>query len=373
MGPARILNVDDYGPGRYARSKMLRQFGFEVQEAANGTEALLKVANKPDVVLLDINMPDLDGLEVCRRIKGNPATSNIIVLHLSASKVNSIDRVIGLNNGADSYLTEPIEPEVLAATVRALIRARRAEDALRRSNQDLRELTHLLSHDLREPLRAITVYAELLDKSFGGRLNAAERQYLDFTLSGARHMNEVIEGVLVFSRTMHEGFVAVDVPAGDALRAACSELELSLKESGAQVSVGSLPVVRANMAALTRVFSNLLSNSVKYAGDAAPRISITAEAVGGSCKFTVRDHGIGIEPEYHRAIFEPFKRLHGKEIAGVGIGLSLCRRLIEAQGGQMWVESEAGQGSSFFFTLPQAGPDERAGGPTDLASRRSAQ
>lgn len=266
-----ILNVDDYGPGRYARSKMLRQFGFEVWEAANGTQALKLVEEKPDIVLLDINMPDIDGLEVCRRIKGNPATASIIVLHLSASKVHASDRVTGLNNGADSYLTEPVEPEVLVATVRALLRARAAEDALRRSNQDLRELTHLLSHDLREPLRAMTIYSQLLDASLGDRLTPKERQLMDFTLAGARQMNELIEGVLVFSRTLYDGFAAVDMSSEDALRAASSELQLLLRESGARLDIGPLPLVRANFTAITRVFSNLISNSIKYAGGRPPR------------------------------------------------------------------------------------------------------
>src|SRR5579862_5950807 len=170
MGSPLILNVDDYAPGRYARSKILRQFGFRVAEAGSGTEALRMLEEHPDVVLLDINMPDLSGLEVCRRIKNDPTTASILVLHLSASSIQDSDRAIGLNNGADSYLTEPIEPEVLVATVRALLRARSAEEALRRSNQDLLTLTQLLSHDIREPLRAMNIYAELLQRSAAARL-----------------------------------------------------------------------------------------------------------------------------------------------------------------------------------------------------------
>ena len=354
MATPVVLNVDDYAPARYARSKMLRQSGFEVLEASNGGEALRMLEKKPDVVLLDINMPDMTGLEVCRRIKENPATESIVVLHLSASSIHDSDRIAGLNNGADSYLTEPVQPELLVATIHALLRARKAEDALRVSNQDLRELTYLLSHDMREPLRAMTIYTHLLEESVADKLTAEERQYLDFTLSGARQMNELIEGVLLFSRTLHEGFEAADVPAGDAVRAACTELDLLLRESGAHIDIGPLPMVRANLTALTRVFANLLSNSIKYSGGTVPEISITAESNGKDCTFTVRDNGIGIDPQYHREVFEPFKRLHGRNVSGVGIGLSLCRKIIEGHGGRIWVESEAGKGAAFLFTLPRA-------------------
>ncbi len=112
-------------------------------------------------------------------------------------------------------------------------------------------------------------------------------------------------------------------------------------------------MVRANRAALTRVFVNLISNSIKYGGETPSEISIAAECAGGTCTFTVKDNGIGIDPKYHDTIFEPFKRLHGKDVSGVGIGLSLCRKIIEGHGGRMWVESEVGKGSTFFFTLPE--------------------
>jgi len=348
-----ILNVDDYAPARYARTKILQQAGYEVGEAGSGTEALKMLEKKPDVVLLDINLPDMDGFEVCRRIKADPNTASILVLHLTASNVGDADRATGLNNGADSYLTEPIEPDVLIATVRALLRAREAENALRRSNQDLRELTHLLSHDIREPLRAITIYAELLEESLGDRLTAQEREFMNYTLSGAHQLSALIEGMLIFSRTLHEGLGAINVSAGEAVKAACAELELLLRESGARVDIGPMPVVRANLAALTRVFSNLLSNSIKYRSPASPEISITAKCCDGVWTITIRDNGIGIKAEYHDTIFEPFKRLHGKESSGVGLGLSLCRRIIEAHGGRIWVESEVAKGSSFSFTLPQ--------------------
>jgi len=362
MAAPLILNVDDYDPGRYARTKILRQAGFEVREAASGTEALQLLAIQPDIVLLDINLPDVDGFEVCRRIKADPSTAGIFVLHLSASNIRDTDRVIGLNNGADSYLTEPIAPEVLVATVRALLRARGAEEALRRSNRGLREMSDLLSHDIRESLRGITVYTELLERSVADRLSAQEQEFLGHTLSCARKMGALIEGVLAYSRTVHGMAESVDVSATESVQSALVELDLMIRESGARIEVGPLPTVRANPTALTRVFSNLLSNGIKYRGTSAPVISIKAERAGNTCTFTIRDNGIGLAPEDHQKIFEPFKRLHGKDAAGVGLGLALCQRIIEAHGGSIWVESEIGKGSSFSFTIPAA-----SGAPSSAA------
>jgi len=347
-----ILNVDDYAPGRYARTKILQQAGFAVLEAGSGTAALALLKMEPDIILLDINLPDVDGFEVCRRIKADPSTAGIFVLHLSASSIQDADRVTGLNNGADSYLAEPVAPEVLVATIRALLRARRAEDALRRSNKYLRELTDLLSHDIRESLRGVTVHAELLERSLEDRLNAKEREFMSHTLSGARNMGALIEGVLAYSRTLQEGAESIDISAAESAQAAIAELDLMIRESNARIEVGPMPSVRANPTALTRVFSNLVGNSIKYRGSTAPLIVITALEGNGICTFTIRDNGIGIAPGYHKTIFQPFKRLHNKEGSGVGLGLALCRRIIEAQGGSIWVESELGKGSSFSFTLP---------------------
>src|SRR5580698_4681313 len=170
-------------------------------------------------------------------------------------------------------------------------------------------------------------------------------------LSGARKMGALIEGVLAYSRTLHEGTELTDVAPAESVQSALAELALMIGESGARIEVGPMPMVRANSTALTRVFSNLVSNSIKYRGATAPVIMITSATADSICTFTVSDNGIGIASEYHDMIFEPFKRLHGKDLAGTGLGLALCRGMIEAQGGRIWVASEAGKGSSFSFTL----------------------
>ncbi|HEY3838071.1 MAG TPA: response regulator, partial [Bryobacteraceae bacterium] len=158
-----ILNVDDYLPGRYARTKVLRQAGFQVVEAQTGKEALdMAILHKPALVLLDVNLPDMNGFEVCKRIREEPALSSLTILHISASAIMPQQQVRGLDSGADGYLVEPMEPSVLIATVNAYLRMRRAEAALRRSNQGLEEFAFVISHDLQEPLRNISIYTELL-------------------------------------------------------------------------------------------------------------------------------------------------------------------------------------------------------------------
>ena len=158
-----ILNVDDYGPGRYARTRVLQQAGFNVQEAATGKEALeLASTYCPPLILLDVNLPDMSGFEVCRLMRQNPRTLSSTIVHISSSNVLPHHQVTGLNGGADSYLVEPIEPTVLIATVKAFFRAREAEEALRRSNEELEQFSYRVAHDLTEPLRTIVTHTQLM-------------------------------------------------------------------------------------------------------------------------------------------------------------------------------------------------------------------
>src|SRR5262249_54891072 len=154
---SRILNVDDYIPGRYARTKILQQAGFSVIEAGTGSETFQAVADhRPSLILLDVNLPDMTGFEICRKLRDNPDTGAAPIIHISASSVQNVHMVNGLEAGADAYLVEPVDSTVLVATVRAFLRARRAESELRKTNEELEWFTHRAAHDLNEPLRAIT-------------------------------------------------------------------------------------------------------------------------------------------------------------------------------------------------------------------------
>ncbi len=174
-------------------------------------------------------------------------------------------------------------------------------------------------------------------------------------LSGARRLGALIEGVLTYSRSIYDLTFMSDISAQDALAAALTELDLLIAESGARIACAEpLPRVRSNKLSLARVFSNLISNSIKYRSEAPVIVRIKAVRDGGFIRFAFEDNGIGIDPKHHARIFDVFKRLHGSEYPGTGIGLSLCRRIIENMGGEIWVESELGQGSHFYFTVPVA-------------------
>jgi DNA-binding response OmpR family regulator len=163
-----ILNVDDYVPGRYARTKILKQAGYPVIEAGTGAEALELVKHqRPALVLLDVNLPDITGFEVCRQLRSDPETETLTILHISASSVLTQHQVSGFEAGADGYLVEPIEPPVLLATVNAYLRARRAEEEMRKTNEELRWFAYRVGHDLNEPLRTITSHTQLLHLRLG--------------------------------------------------------------------------------------------------------------------------------------------------------------------------------------------------------------
>jgi len=349
-----ILNVDDYAPGRYTRTKILTQAGFEVREAATGGEALRIAKEKPQLILLDVNLPDIGGYEVCRRVKQDPETAGTIVLHLSASSLLPEHRIAGLNGGADSYLTEPIAPEVLVATIRALIRAHSAEEALRYSNRQLRDFANMITHELKQPLRSVAIYSDLLSQKVEGRLSVGEQEYLAQIRTAARLMGQRIDSILEYSKAEQGSGDTRDLSSEEVLDECLDELQMLIAETCTQVDHHDLPHVHVNRTGLTRVFVNLITNAIKYKGPADPIITIRAKPQGESYLFSVRDNGLGIEPRFHNQIFEPFERLHGAELSGAGLGLALCRRVVTSAGGEMWVESNLGEGSTFFFTLPAA-------------------
>jgi two-component system, sensor histidine kinase and response regulator len=348
-----ILNVDDYTPGRYARTKLLKQMGFPVVEAGTGNEALEMIEkHRPALVLLDVNLPDVSGIEVCRRIRENPETATTTVLHISASSVLTQHQVLGLDSGADGYIVEPVEPAVLLATVNAFLRARRAEDALRQSTEELRWFAHRVAHDLREPLRTITVYAELLMQCYQGDENSDNAKYLDFIAHAGSRMHSFIDGLLEYSQVTDAQNETTEIDCETIVARVVANLDAAIQESGALITHTPLPAVAADVR-LEYVFQNLISNAIKYRREGVPpKIHVSASQENGEWLFSICDNGIGIEPEYLNSVFEIFRRLHGHEVPGNGIGLALSRKIVEGNGGKIWIESRPGCGSTFYFTLP---------------------
>ena len=348
-----ILNVDDYAPGRYARTRLLQQGGFSVLEAATGVETLRIVEeHNPAVVLLDVNLPDMNGFEVCKLIRDGPKGASTIIIHISASSVQNAHQVHGLDSGADSYLVEPVDPAVLIATVKAFLRTRQAEEALRRSNEELEWFAHRVAHDLRDPLRTITTSTQILEAKLKGRLEATEVKSINFVLEAAFRMDSLISGLLQYAIGGHGGSQE-QVDCESVFARSIANLEAAIVSRNARITHGPLPTIVANTG-LEEVLQNLLSNGIKYSrAGTPPEIYVLADDEGDSWHFTVRDSGIGIAEDDTASIFEIFRRLHGRDIPGSGIGLALTRKIVKAWGGEIWVESQLGVGSTFHFTVPK--------------------
>jgi two-component system, sensor histidine kinase and response regulator len=365
-----ILNVDDHEPGRYAKSRLLKQAGYTVAEAASGSQALeLAALHRPLLIMLDVNLPDISGLEVCRRIKSHPDLGSTPVLQVSASAITNGDQVGGLDNGADAYLIEPVDPDVLLATVRALLRMRKAEaeleqanralqvanNLLSRSNDDLQEFAYMASHDLQEPLKTVSSFATLLERRYRGRFDADADDFLTHIQRSASRMSSLIQGLLLYAQAAQgndEDWAAVNLD--EVLAWTLKDLEQSITEGAATITSDPLPTVTGNRLLLSQLFQNLIHNALKYRKPEEPaRIHVSASPpVNNMVEISISDNGVGVPEKYQGVIFAPFRRLHGQEVPGSGIGLATCQRIAERHGGRIRVESDGeGKGANFCFSL----------------------
>ncbi len=223
-------------------------------------------------------------------------------------------------------------------------------------NKDLEQFAYVASHDLQEPLRAVGGFLTLLQQRYRGQLDAKADEYIGAAVEGATRMQTLINGLLEYSRVGTRGNVPAPAPADAALQEALENLQTLVQESGATVTADPLPVVRADAAQLTHVFQNLVANALKFRSERAPEIHVGARRQDDAWLFWVRDNGIGIEPQYGDRIFVIFQRLHTRsKYPGTGLGLAICKRIVERHGGRIWVESQPGQGATFYFTLPDKG------------------
>lgn len=236
----------------------------------------------------------------------------------------------------------------------ARVRERTAE--LAESNAHLEQFAHSASHDLQEPLRTAFVYGQMLQRECAAKLGAEGNQYLGHVLTGITRMERLLTDLRMFMQaSLSNEDTAPDADAGEALRRALTTLIAAIDRNGASVNYGPLPWVRMHEFQVEQLFQNLVANAIRYRSQEPPRIQVTAAKCGDQCTFSVRDNGIGIDPKHHHRIFGMFKRIHtwGKN-PGTGMGLAICQRIVERAGGRIWVESQLGQGSTFFFTVPAA-------------------
>jgi len=359
-GDALILNVDDSDGARYAKSRILTRAGFNVIEASNGGDALLRAAkDRPTLILLDVKLPDINGLEVCRRLKDNPDTNTILVLQTSASFIGTADKIRALDGGADNYLVEPIEPDELIANVNALLRLGRVERELREVDRRKDEFLATLAHELRNPLGPIRTALALLRKldpvvpAMQENARATIGRHTD-------HLVRLVDDLLDVSR-ISQGKISLQWE-----RVSLASFINSALETSAHIVTGrghaltvALPQeelwVHGDPVRLSQIVANLLLNAAKFTAPGGA-ISISAERQGERVAIRLADNGIGIAAGSIETIFGLFEQSgHAPDRVqdGLGIGLSLVRKLVELHGGQVTVQSPGvGLGSTFEIDLP---------------------
>jgi PAS domain S-box-containing protein len=236
-------------------------------------------------------------------------------------------------------------------------------DRLARSNANLQQFTYAASHDLQEPLRTVVTFTQLLADRYQGKLDAEADEFMNYVISAATRMRELITDLLNYSRTVHHEDVPLkEVPLNDAVNLAAHNLQLAIEESGTVLEAGPLPALDADKVQMIQLFQNLISNAIKYKSADSPIIRISAEQNGPEWVISVCDNGIGIPAEYKEYIFGVFKRLHGNARAGTGVGLAICKSIVERHGGRIWVESEPGRGSTFKFSISTKGASGESAG-----------
>ena len=264
-----------------------------------------------------------------------------------------LEELVAARTSELTAATEQLERDIAARKLAEQELACKALE-LDRSNKDLEKFAYVASHDLQEPLRMVASYTQLLARRYKGKLGAEADDFINFAVDGANRMKQLIQDLLAYSRLSTRGASFAIVDSQDTCKAAITNLHQAIADAGAVLTVDSLPIVLADASQLTQLFQNLIGNAIKYCGDRIPEIRVTARNEGADWIFTVSDKGIGIEPQYFERIFEMFQRLHTrKEYAGTGIGLAICRNIVERHGGKLWVESQLGEGSKFIFTMPQ--------------------
>jgi signal transduction histidine kinase len=371
-----ILIVDDMPANLGVLTSHLERQGYIAVVAQGGEEGVERAEFvQPDLILLDVMMPGVDGFETCRRLKSSPRTRDIPVIFMTAL-TDTGDKLTGFAVGAVDYVTKPLNgAEVLARIethltlygLRQQLAAQNAQlqheiatreetqAALLRSNTELEQLAYVASHDMQEPLRMVASYLQLVAQRYKGQLDADADEFIGYAVDGAKRMQALINDLLAYSRVGTKARPFEPTDCTKVVETALANLRIAIADSRAAVTHGPLPTVTGDPMQLLQLFQNLIGNALKFRRDEPVRVHIEAEAADTHWLFKVSDNGIGIAPEYHERIFVLFQRLHGRgDYPGTGIGLAICKKIVERHGGRIEVESQPGAGSTFRFTLPRA-------------------
>ncbi len=370
----RVLLVEDNPLDATLILRSLRQGGFDTNATTVQDEAAFIRAlhtHKPEIVLADFNLPGWEGMGAVKVLRREGLDIPLILVSGALGDVSAVECI---KRGATDYVLKDGLVRLPEAIRRALeerhLRQQRkhAEEdlakkaaELARSNADLEQFAYVASHDLQEPLRMVAAYTQLLAERYKGKLDEDADKFLGYACEGAVRMQVLIQDLLAFSRVGRKEMACASVDCNAVMRDVLQILEPSIKESGATVTYANLPEVWADNTQMVQLFQNLIANAIKFHGQESPVISVLAEAQAETKDhewlFSVIDNGIGIALEDAELIFAVFQRLHSRtEYPGNGVGLAICKKIVERYGGKIWVESQAGGGSTFKFTLPLQAP-----------------
>jgi light-regulated signal transduction histidine kinase (bacteriophytochrome)/CheY-like chemotaxis protein len=382
--------VDDQPSKLLSYEVILSELGETLIRANSGREALEHLL-KTDiaVVLMDVSMPEIDGFELAEIIRQHPRYQQTAIIFISAVHLTEVDQIKGYAHGAVDYISVPVIPDLLRAKVsvfaelyrktRQLARlnieleqrvAERTADLqraneelvvlnteLKRSNQELDDFAYIASHDLREPLRGIHNYSHFLMEDYGDKLNVEATEQLQTLVRLSQRMEALIDSLLHYSRLNRADPILVEVNLTHVLQDAIEMLKPRIDGDSVQIRCPQvLPCVYGDRAQLTEVMVNLLSNALKYNDKAEKWVEIGVREAAAPSEppvFFVRDNGIGIAPEHNDKVFEIFRRLHPRDDfgGGMGVGLTVVKKIVEHHGGHVWVESAVGNGTAFYFTI----------------------
>ena len=371
----RILVVDDVPANVRLLAGILKIEGFEVLTAQSGEDALQMARSStpetaPDVVLLDVMMPGMDGFECCRHLKNSPETASVPVVMVTALRETS-DRVRALDAGADDFLTKPVDETEVVARVRSLIRVKRNRDELERAYTDLRNaeamrdsMAAMLVHDLRTPLTTMMVALELLQSAGVGELNEMQTELTTMCVSGGRNLLAIVNDLLDVAK-MESGKIELKIESFDFQKILNEAIEQTKPASTNSSRAGiesvvalDLPPIQADESLIRRVLVNLLGNAVKFSPQNRV-VNISAHVDENqnapALRVSIQDQGQGIAANDLERIFDKFEqgqlRKEGNRLS-TGLGLTFCKMVVEAHGGRIWAESSVGEGSTFWMVLP---------------------
>lgn len=363
--PPSVLIVDDVEANLVALEAQLGGLGCELVRASSGNEALRQLLKRNfALMLLDVQMPGVDGHEVARYARENPATRDVPIIFVTAMHETEDTRLRSYGTGAVDLLFKPIDPAVLRSKVRVFLdlhrgRQRLTEEvaahektlaSLERTNEALRHFTYAASHDLHAPLRTMRGFLGALQEDLGAEASPEIRQHLERCMKASARMTTLLDALLAYAGLGKPGTME-EIDCEAVLVQVETDLADRIARCGGRIERGQLPRVRADGGRLYQLFANLLGNALKFSRpDVPPVIRVSAEP-GARWTFCVADNGIGIEPTYKTEVFDGFRRLHGqREYEGSGLGLTICREIVRQHGGEIWIESEPGQGTRFYFT-----------------------